>query len=201
MSSILLALVLGLPACSETARKPATESPLEQVRLILEAEELLGMEPVTVTASRCERSAGDIHCFYSEGDYWWPDTISPDGPYIRRDGMTNPGNFVDHRQAMRSFSSDVAALTAAFKLTDDERYAAHAVKHLRAWFVDAATFMRPHLLYSQAIKGRDTGRYIGVIDGIHLIEVSRSIQVLTEKGYLKGQKLDDIKTWFDQYLN
>lgn len=29
-------------------------------------------EPVTVTAFIAERSAGDIHDFYSEGDYWWP---------------------------------------------------------------------------------------------------------------------------------
>ena len=35
-------------------------------------------EPVTVTAFIAERSAGDIHDFYSEGDYWWPDTLNPD---------------------------------------------------------------------------------------------------------------------------
>ena len=62
-------------------------------------------EPVTVTAFIAERSAGDIHDFYSEGDYWWPDTLNPDGPYVRRDGETNPDNFVAHRHAMIRFSS------------------------------------------------------------------------------------------------
>ena len=70
-------------------------------------------EPVTVTAFIAERSAGDIHDFYSEGDYWWPDTLNPDGPYVRRDGETNPDNFVAHRHAMIRFSSIVGNLTSA----------------------------------------------------------------------------------------
>jgi len=56
--------------------------------------------PVTVTSAYCERSAGGVHDFYSEGDYWWSDPKDPEGPYIRRDGMSNPDNFSDHRHAM-----------------------------------------------------------------------------------------------------
>lgn len=33
----------------------------------------LEQEPRTVTVNISERSAGGIHDFYSEGDYWWPD--------------------------------------------------------------------------------------------------------------------------------
>ena len=40
-----------------------------------------------------------------------------------------------------------------------------------------------------------------MIDGIHLIEVSRAIEVLTEKGFLKGPKLTEIQSWFRQYLD
>ena len=43
-------------------------------------------EPVTITSFIAERSAGDVHDFYSEGDYWWPDSLTLDGPYISRDG-------------------------------------------------------------------------------------------------------------------
>ena len=35
--------------------------------------------------------------------------------------------------------------------------------------------MNPHLLYAQAIKGRFTGRSIGIIDTLHLVEVARAI--------------------------
>ena len=75
---------------------------------------------------------------------------------------------------------------AAYKLTGDEKYAEHAVKHLLAWFVDPATVMNPNLMYGQAIMGRVTGRGIGIIDTLHLAEVARAVQVLEELGYLAG---------------
>src|SRR5688500_18805674 len=127
----------------------------------------------SVTAVRAERSAGGVHDFYSEGDYWWPDPANPDGPYVQRDGETNPDNFVAHRDAMRRLSVIVPALVAAHRLTGEARYASAAAAHLRAWFVDTATMMSPHLLYGQAIKGRVTGRGIGIIDTIHLVEVAQ----------------------------
>ena len=70
--------------------------------------------PVTVTASSCKRSAGGKHDFYSEGDYWWPDPAHPDGPYIQKDGQSNPENFSDHRLAMIRMSDITATLTSAW---------------------------------------------------------------------------------------
>lgn len=37
---------------------------------ILRADSFLNENPVTVTASYCKRSSGEINDFYSEGDYW-----------------------------------------------------------------------------------------------------------------------------------
>src|SRR3546814_14499437 len=75
-----------------------------------DAQWALHQQPETVTASIAQRSAGGKHDFYSEGDYWWPDPDKPDGPYIRRAGVTNPDNFVEHRLAMIRFSRIVGAL-------------------------------------------------------------------------------------------
>lgn len=172
----------------------------DRERINTAADKYLLEEPVTVTAAQCVRSFGGFHDFYSEGDYWWPDPDNPDGPYIRKDGQTNPGNFVAHRKAMRNFSIWVPALVAAYKITGDEKYAAHALKHLMAWFVDPGTFMNPNLMYAQAIMGRVTGRGIGIIDTLHLAEVARAIQVLEELGYIEGEDLQGIKSWFTQYL-
>jgi hypothetical protein len=79
----------------------AIETPIEKEvtqtlkkYILAEARWALKQAPLTVTASTCPRSAGTKHDFYSEGDYWWPDSLNPDGPYIQRDGMTNPENFV-----------------------------------------------------------------------------------------------------------
>src|SRR4029077_1689160 len=85
------------------------------------------------------------------------------------------------------------------KLTKDSRYAKHAGRHLRAWFIDEATRMNLHLLYSQAIHGRSTGRGIGVIDTIHLVEVARAVEAL--EGTLSKSEVAGIKNWFVDYLS
>ena len=172
----------------------------DRERILKAADQYLLEEPVTVTAQQCERSMGGLHDFYSEGDYWWPDPENPDGPYIRKDGQTNPGNFTAHRKAMRNLSIWVPALVAAYKITGNEKYAEHAVRHLMAWFAESETMMNPNLLYAQAIMGRVTGRGIGIIDTLHLAEVARAIQILQKLGYLSGQELAGIKNWFARYL-
>src|SRR5262249_4656931 len=104
---------------------------LDRARVLRAADAYLKEQPITVTASRSDRSAGGVHDFFSEGDYWWPDPKNPDGPYIQRDGMTNPDNFVAHRHAMIRFAMHVASLTAAYRITGERRYADHAIAHLR----------------------------------------------------------------------
>src|SRR5438874_11763451 len=118
---------------------------IERRRVLNAADRYLSEEPVTVTAYSSPRSAGGRHDYFSEGDYWWPDPRNPDGPYIQKDGMTNPGNFVEHRRAMMRLSVQVPALTAAWVLTAKRVYAAKAAEHLRAWFISEATRMNPNL--------------------------------------------------------
>jgi hypothetical protein len=173
---------------------------LERPRILKAAAEFLADPPITVTKFQCPRSSGGLHDFYSEGDYWWPDPKNPNGPYVQRDGETNPDNFVEHRHAMIRFSIHVGTLTSAYKLTGDKKYADAAISHLRAWFIDEPTQMNPNLQYAQAIKGISTGRGIGVIDTVHLIEVARSAQVLEKAGALGGVDLAGVKKWFADYL-
>src|SRR3954462_10754865 len=113
-------------------------------------------EPITVTAQSSPRSAGGKHDFFSEGDYWWPNPASVDSPYIQKDGMTNPDNFVAHRLAMIRFSRIVGSLASAYRLTGDKKYVLQVIVHCKAWFVDKESLMNPNLLYAQAIKGRFT---------------------------------------------
>lgn len=173
---------------------------LERARVVAAADRYLQEAPVTITATSSPRSAGGPHDFFSEADYWWPDPENPGGPYIQRDGMTNPGNFVEHRRAMVRLSLHVPALAAAWKLTRDRRYAAHAARHARAWFIDTATRMNANLQYSQAIMGRVTGRGVGIIDTVHLVEVARALAVLDDSGALSAGDRSGIREWFSQYL-
>ena len=168
-------------------------------KIIEKANQYLAQAPEPITSFSCERSAGGIHDFYSEGDYWWPDPDNPQGAYIRRDGKTNPQNFVAHRQAMRHLNQWVSTLVAAYQLSHNKKYADQALKHLKAFFINPATRMNPNLLYAQAIKGKVTGRGIGIIDTIHLIEVAKAIQQLIALNYLNKKDSQDFQQWFYKY--
>src|SRR6266704_89823 len=172
----------------------------DRARVLKAANQYLSEKPTTITASHSPRSAGGLHDFFSEGDYWWPDPQNPDGPYIQRDGMSNPDNFNDHRRALMRFSVQVPALAAAWIITRDKRYAKHAAIHLRAWFLDEHTRMNPNLQYAQAIHGRFTGRGTGIIDTIHLVEVARAVEVLEKSVALSKAELGAITQWFKNYL-
>jgi hypothetical protein len=178
-------IVISLFAVTCSAQQKVANSPYgKEVEEVLRKQVLnkagwaLQQQPITVTAQSSPRSAGGKHDFYSEGDYWWPNPVSVDSPYIQKDGMTNPDNFVAHRHAMIRLSEVVGALASAYKLTGDAKYVKHATLHCKAWFADTATMMHPHLLYAQAIKGRFTGRGIGIIDAIQLMEVTQGLLVM-----------------------
>jgi hypothetical protein len=169
--------------------------------VLKEAEKALKEKTVTVTAQASPRSAGGIHDFYSEGDYWWPNPANADSPYIQKDGMTNPGNFVEHRLAMIRLSRIVGVLASAWRITGHDKYVTKAMEHCKAWFVDTATKMNPSLLYAQAIKGRATGRGIGIIDAIQLIEVAQGLYMMQQSPAMDQEALNQVKQWFAQYLD
>jgi hypothetical protein len=60
--------------------------------------------------------------------------------------------------------------------------------------------MNPSLLYAQAIKGRFTGRGIGVIDTIQLMEVAQALLVMQDAKSMDKKSLTGFKNWFTQYL-
>jgi hypothetical protein len=166
-------------------------------QILLKAQTQLNWKPQTITASVCARSAGGVHDFYSEGDYWWPNPSDPSGPYIQKDGESNPENFVAHRLAMIRFSDIVGNLAAAYLITGNKKYAQAVIPHLRAWFIDADTRMNPNLLYAQAIKGKATGRGIGIIDTIHFLEVVKAMQAI--RGEISQTDYAQLVNWFKEY--
>lgn len=170
---------------------------IDRGRILRQADAALTLPPVTITADRAALSEGGPHDFYSNGDYWWPDPTKPDGlPYVRRDGETNPGNFVAHRQAVKALRDRVAALAAAHRVTGEARYAAKADELLRVFFLEPATRMNPHLANAQAVPGVSPGRAAGIIDGLHLIEVARAVKSLAASRSLPADTVAGVKRWF-----
>lgn len=173
---------------------------VERPRVVRLANKFLNEKSVTITASHSSRSAGGAHDYFSEGDYWWPDPKNPDGPYVQRDGETNPHNFVAHRQALMRLSVQVPALCAAWVLTKGRKYADHAAEHLRAWFIDPDTLMNPNLQFAQAIHGRTKGRGTGIIDTLQLVDVVRGAWAIDSSGALSNGDRRALRKWFADYL-
>ncbi len=169
--------------------------------VLQKAQEALLAPVLHITDAQSDRSAGGIHDYYSNGDYWWPNPDTPDGlPYVQRDGETNPDNFNEHRIIMRQMRTNVVYLTSAYVLEGDELCAARAVRHLKEFFLDEETYMAPHLSYAQAILGRCEGRGIGIIDTLHLVDVVFAIEKLKSSKAMKPEIYAGLQKWFARYL-
>src|SRR6202042_3677951 len=149
----MAALSLDVAAWSEPGARPAggayrLVAETDRARILKAAEDYLAARPETITRFPSSKSPGGVHDFFSQADYFWPDPKNPNGPYINRDGQSNPANFNDHPKAMIAPSTQMPALAAAWLLTGDNRYGRPACKHLRAWFSTPATRMNPNLEFS-----------------------------------------------------
>jgi alginate lyase len=173
---------------------------IDRARVLAAAQRYLKEPPITITASTSERSPGGKHDYFSEADYFWPDPKNPHGPYLPRDGFSNPNNFLDHRRFLLRFSVQAPALAAAWRISAENAYAEHTAQHLRAWFIDKSTRINPNLQYAQAIRGSTTGARYGIIDTIHLVEVVRAAEAIVESRALSIDELHEIKGWFADYL-
>lgn len=169
-------------------------------RILKAAERYVSLPPLTITAYPAKGSAGGLHDFYSQADYFWPDPKDPNGPYVNRDGQSNPNNFDEHRKVLVALSIEMPALTAAWLLTGNAHYGRRACDHLKAWFVTPATRMNPNLMYAQAVQGRSTGRSYGIIDTLHLVEVARAAGFLVGD-VLNGRESAGVCAWFASYLD
>ena len=142
---------------------PEIQNALEY--LTAQADSWLEQGPWSVTSKNITPPSGDKHDYASQAIYWWP-SDSPDGlPYIQKDGEANPEikKYEDRGALSKLFGSSLI-LSLAWHYTGNPAYAIHAGNILRTWFIAPETRMNPHLKHAQIIPGRNTGRYIGIID-------------------------------------
>jgi hypothetical protein len=192
-------LAWGLPRKAKGSVAFRMVAETDTQRILTAATKYVEQAPLTITAFPAERSAGGLHDFYSQADYFWPNPNDPNGPYINRDGQSNPENFDEHRKVMVALSVQMPALTAAWLLTGNSRFGKRACDHLRAWFVTPETRMNPNLQFAQAVQGRSTGRSYGIIDTLHLVEVARAASFLMPQ-MLNAPDRVGVSAWFSAYL-
>jgi hypothetical protein len=172
----------------------------DRARILAAATTYLPLPIQTITSFPAPDSPGESHDFYSQADYFWPNPANPAGPYINRDGQSNPANFNGHRKAMIALSIQMPALTAAWLLTGNRHFGTRACDHLRAWFIAPATRMNPNLQFAQGVKGVATGRSYGIIDTLHLVEVARAAS-LVAPALLSPAENAALQQWFTEYLH
>jgi hypothetical protein len=137
----------------------------------------------------------------SIGPYWWPDPSKADGvPYIRKDGEVNPEvkNFPD-KENLPKLCEKIYLLSLAYYFSDDDKYAKHASKLIKVWFLDSATSMNPNLNYGQAIKGITTGRAEGIIEVRHLIFLIDAINLIKSSDSFGASKQKKMRSWFKSF--
>lgn len=167
------------------------------------ADNCLSKGPYSVTYKKNIPPSGDKHDYMSVGPYWWPDSSKIDGmPYIRRDGQVNPERYtIKDAQYHGALCEDIFTLGLAWYFTNDAKYAAHATKLLKIWFLDPATKMNPNLNFGQAIPGIVNGRGIGIIDTHNLVKLIDGIQLLANSKSLTNSDYSQIQSWYKEFLN
>lgn len=178
---------------------------VDRVRILRAADAALGMAPVTIVKTASALSPGNVNDYYSNGDYWWPNPATADGlPFVRRDGQSNPGNFNDHRLAVRALRDAVAALAGAALISKSDpaaqQYLEKMAQLLAVFFVHPHTRMNPHLQYAQAIPGVSQGRGIGIIDTLHLIEIPVALEAIAGLPGFPAPVATAVQDWFRSYL-
>lgn len=171
-------------------------------RLLAEANELLALKPPSVMDKRQIPPSGDKHDFISQAPYFWQETNSPDGRYVRRDGQRNPEAGKDSDAGhLGKVCSGAHTLALAFYFTGDEKYAAKAAEIIRVWFLNPATRMNPNLNYGQGVPGEVEGRPEGLISARGMVGLADAIGLLAgSKSWTTGDQ-QAMTAWIGRYFN
>jgi hypothetical protein len=198
--------IRGEALADARARLRAGDRRLEPARaaLLARADRALEAPLIAVTDKRTLLPpTNDPHDYYSLSPYWWPDTTKADGlPYIRKDGITNPESKRDLDQPrVAEMGARVRDLSLAWYFTGDEHYATRGARQLRAWFLDSASRMNPHLRFAQLVRGNPNERGSGIIDTRWFIEAVDAAQLLRGSKAWTDQDHQALQGWFRAYLS
>src|ERR1035437_5142737 len=191
--------VLDIEKKSIESGKPSF--PLQYNERIRISKKLLKDEPYSIIQKSQVPPSGDKRDYMSLGPYWWPDPQAENGePYIRKDGEHNPeaDNFTDHK-FFPATNERSLNLSLAYYLSGNEDYAKKAVEFLRVWYLNPDTKMNPNLNYAQAVKGINTGRGAGVLEGRNAAYMTQALGLLDGSPSFTQDDQRGIHKWITDY--
>ncbi len=166
------------------------------------ANDALNVMPMSVTTKTKTPPSGDKHDYLSLARYWWPDPNNPNGPYIQKDGQSNPEIMSDayDYKSMFTVTGAITSLGLGYYLSGDEKYAQKAHALTAAWFITPATRMNPNFNYAQSVPGVADGRSEGVIDGLQFAFMLDAIELLKASPTFTSSDITALDAWFSQML-
>lgn len=171
--------------------------------LRIKSDEVIKKDIKSVTFKEKIPPGGTKNDYWSIALYWWPDPNKSDGlPYINKDGMVNlESKSIRDKEYLYDLFGDMELMGLAYVYFKDEKYVDHAVKLLKAWFINNETKMNPNLNFGQSIPGVNNGRITGIIDTRGLMHLLESVLVLKNSPNWDKEIDKGLKIWVDNYLN
>jgi hypothetical protein len=195
------------PGALEKAKAAATsdESVAKALKkLITDADKALAVAPPSVMQKTKVPPSGDKHDYMSIAPYYWPNPATKDGlPYQRKDGKVNPESreeAANDTLRARLVGTTVETLALGYYFTGDEKYAEHAAKVLRTWFLDPATKMTPHFRFAQAVPGVNDGRGTGILEARGLADAADAATLLAGSKHWSAADQQALLAWGSAYF-
>jgi hypothetical protein len=182
------------------AGDPALAPALAQLRE--ECAEAMAVGRLTVTDKQLASPSADPRDYVSRAPYWWPNPDTPDGlPPVRKDGEVHPDAQKGDVATFEKLADAVGTLALGYALTGEAELAAKAAGLLKAFFLDPATAMRPHLRYGQLVPGQTEGSGFGVIDMRRLPDVCDAASLLVGSPAWSAKDMEGLRAWMQAYLD
>ncbi|MEY4132095.1 MAG: hypothetical protein RL592_153 [Verrucomicrobiota bacterium] len=173
-------------------------------KLLADADKALAVIPPSVMQKTKVPPSGDKHDYMSIAPYYWPNPATKDGlPYQRKDGKVNPESrdeAANDTLRARLVGASVETLALGYYFSGDEKYAEHAAKILRTWFLDPATKMTPHFRFAQAVPGVNDGRGTGILEARGLADAADAAILLAGSKHWSAADQQALLAWGATYF-
>ncbi len=174
-------------------------------KIIRDADKCLKAAPESVMDKSKVPPSGSKHDYMSIAPYFWPDPSKPNGlPYMRQDGKVNPDSKneenTDHIRLGRTIDR-IETLALAYYFTHEKKYADHAAKLIKVWFLNPDTQMNPNLNFGQAIAGKNDGRGEGILDARRMGLVLDSANLIGNSSDFTEANQKALMQWMANYYD
>ena len=196
----------GALAKSKSSYQGGREPELTAVnKIISDANKCLKAEPESVMDKTKVPPSGSKHDYMSIAPYFWPDPSKSNGlPYIRQDGKVNPESKneenTDHIRLGQTIDR-IETLALAYYFTHEKKYADHAAKLIKVWFLNPETQMNPNLNFAQAIAGKNDGRGEGILDARRMGLVIDSANLIGNSSDFTEANQKALMQWMTTYYD